>query len=383
MRVLVLNADYQAFLDDLYAQSPGLAERSYDEQVAERSRSLFGVADFYPLGFQASGVEAVGLYMNNRPMQLRWAFEHGLRIPAERRRHGSHGVMGGVRRLFTKPPALTPELAAMPDWARDVLAAQIEHFAPDVILNQAMHFIDSRSLRMLGAKRCLIAGQIAAPWWDPESDCDYDLIVSSLPNYVARFDGRGIRTRLVPLGFAPRVLNQVPAVDKDLTATFVGTLSMHHLERIKLLEFLASRINLNIWGMGIDDIPVNSPIRACFRGQAWGKDMYAIFRRSKVVINQHIGIAGAFANNMRLFEATGCGVALVTDHKDNLQELFEPDREVVAYRGPDECLRRIEDLLASPDACEEIGRAGQARTCRDHTYEHRTAELKAIFASMA
>src|SRR6202035_1037405 len=134
-----------------------------------------------------------------------------------------------------------------------------------------------------------------------ESDCDYDLIVSSLPNYVARFDGRGIRTRLVPLGFAPRVLNQAPAVDKDFTASSVGPLSIHHLERIKLWQFLSSRINLNIWGMGIDDIPVNSPIRACFRGQAWGKDMYAIFRRSKVVINQHIGIAGAFANNMRLF----------------------------------------------------------------------------------
>ncbi len=99
--------------------------------------------------------------------------------------------------------------------------------------------------------------------------------------------------------------------------------------------------------MGIEEVSENSPIRGCYRGQAWGREMFAIFRRSQIVINQHIGIAGDFANNMRLYEATGCGAALVTDRKANLQELFDVGSEVVDYGDPAECLARIEGLLKS------------------------------------
>src|SRR5580700_6845032 len=99
MRVLILNTDYEAFLDDLYAENPGLAEQSYDEQMVVRNASLFGAADFYSKGLKANGVEAADIHLNNKPMQLRWAAEHGVSIrggqPAEPR-----GVSARVRRLF-------------------------------------------------------------------------------------------------------------------------------------------------------------------------------------------------------------------------------------------------------------------------------------------
>jgi spore maturation protein CgeB len=379
MRVLILNTDYEAFLEDLYSQVPGLAERTYDEQLAERNHSLFGVADFYSRGFEAAGAAAAEIHLNNRPMQLQWAFEHGLKIPSAK-----DGFWRRALRAFAPRAISTSELLAMPAWTRHILTAQIEWFAPDVILNHVMHFVSAASLRAIAGRRCLIVGQIAAPWGDREDDRNYDLIVSSLPNYVSRFRARGIRSELNRLAFAPRVLDEVPAVaERDLAVSFVGTLSVHHTDRIRLLELLAQRVDLNVWGMGIEDIAPDSPIRACYRGQAWGRDMYAIFRRSRIVVNQHIGIAGRFANNMRLYEATGCGATLVTDQKDNLQELFHPDSEIVAYRDPDQCLERIESISGAPDRCAEIGRSGQARTRSDHTYEKRTAELSTIFASMA
>jgi spore maturation protein CgeB len=386
MRVLILNTDYEAFLEDLYSQSPGLAGRTYDEQLTERSRSLFGVADFYSKGFEAGGAAAAEIHLNNRPMQLQWAFEHGLKI-ASNGHTGSHARDGFWRRTlraFAPHAVSTPELLAMPAWTRQVLTAQIESFAPDVILNHVMHFVSAASLRAIAGRRCLIVGQIAAPWDDREDDRSYDLIVSSLPNYVSGFKARGIRSELNRLAFAPRVLDEVPAAaERDLAVSFVGTLSVHHADRISLLELLAQRVDLNVWGMGIEDIAPESPIRACYRGQAWGRDMYAIFRRSRIVVNQHIGIAGPFANNMRLYEATGCGATLVTDQKDNLQELFQPGSEVAAYDDSEECLEQIETISRDLDRCAEIGRSGQARTCCDHTYEKRTAELSSIFASIA
>lgn len=381
MRVLILNTDYEAFLDDLYAANPGLAEQSYDRQMAVRNLSLFGVADFYSEGLKANGVEAADVHLNNKAMQLRWASEHGL-IAETAGGTEPGGVSAVIRGLFGRGERLTPELAAMPGWMRNVMTAQIENFRPDVILNQAMHLIGAESLRSLVGKGCLLVGQIAAPWHAPDDDRAYDLIVTSLPNFVQQFEHRGIRSFYNRLGFAPSVLASVPEVNRDLAVTFVGTLSSHHAERIRLLEILAERTRLNIWGMGIDEVSGQSPIRRCYRGQAWGRDMFAIFRRSQIVINQHIGIAGQYANNMRLYEATGCGATLVTDRKNNLHEIFQIGSEVVDYGNPEECLARIEELLNEPDRCAAIGSRGQSRTCGDHSYVRRTAELKAKFAEM-
>jgi spore maturation protein CgeB len=175
----------------------------------------------------------------------------------------------------------------------------------------------------------------------------------------------------------------VPGGERRLAVTFVGTLSSHHSERIRLLEFLATRTKLNVWGMGIEDISRNSPIHGSYRGQAWGREMFAIFRHSQIVINQHIGIAAEFANNMRLYEATGCGAALLTDRKANLGELFDVGTEVVDYGSSEECLARIDELLNAPDRRAAIGLAGQARTSSEHTYVQRAAELTAAFARLA
>jgi hypothetical protein len=327
-------------------------------------------------------VEAADVHLNNKAMQVRWAAEHGLNMETAKKTE-PEGLSRKIRRrLFDRKQKPVSQLEAMPDWTRNVLIAQIEDFRPDVILNQAMHFVGAGSLRSLVGERCLLVGQIAAPWHEPEDDLAYDMIATSLPNFVQRFDRRGVRTFYNQLGFSPSVLASVPEAARDLAVTFVGSLSSHHSERIRLLEFLAARTRLNIWGMGIEEVSKDSPIRGCHRGQAWGKEMFSIFRRSQIVINQHIGIAGEFANNMRLYEATGCGATLLTDRKTNLNELFDVGSEVVDYSDPAECLARIEGLLSEPTQCATIGSRGQARTCSGHTYVQRTAELKAKFAEL-
>src|SRR5205823_4249874 len=95
-----------------------------------------------------------------------------------------------AQRKSSSPAFFTPELRAMPAWTSHVLAAQIEAFSPDIILNQVMGFIGAKSLRALTRRRCLIAGQIASPWADRDDDKEYDLIVSSLPNFISHFSKR-------------------------------------------------------------------------------------------------------------------------------------------------------------------------------------------------
>ena len=99
---------------------------------------------------------------------------------------------------------------------------------------------------------------------------------------------------------------------------------------------------------------------------------------SRITVNVHIDVAENFANNMRLYEATGCGALLITDQKDNLSELFAPGTEIIAYRSPGEAVEYIKYYMDHPEEVAAIAQAGQERTLRDHTYRHRMEELEGI-----
>jgi spore maturation protein CgeB len=103
--------------------------------------------------------------------------------------------------------------------------------------------------------------------------------------------------------------------------------------------------------------------------------MYRSLARSRITINRHINVAENYANNMRLYEATGVGAMLLTDKKDNLGDLFEIGKEVVAYTSVDEAIELIQYYLEHSNEANEIALAGQRRTLSEHTYEHRMKEL--------
>jgi spore maturation protein CgeB len=103
--------------------------------------------------------------------------------------------------------------------------------------------------------------------------------------------------------------------------------------------------------------------------------MYRSLARSRVTLNRHINVAENNANNMRLYEATGVGALLITDRKDNLAEMFEIGKEVVAYSSPEEAAEMIQYYIAHPEEARVIAQAGQERTLKEHTYKKRMEEL--------
>src|SRR5262249_48624424 len=101
-------------------------------------------------------------------------------------------------------------------------------------------------------------------------------------------------------------------------------------------------------------------------------------REASIALNRHIDVAEGFANNMRLYEATGVGTMLLTDEGSNLSELFEPGGEVETYVSEDELVEKIAHYLAHDDERRAIARAAQERTLRDPSYARRMAELAAL-----
>jgi spore maturation protein CgeB len=208
-------------------------------------------------------------------------------------------------------------------------------------------------------------------------------MLSQLPRIVQSFRTSGVRAEVAHLAFEPALLAALPpAPAPDVDISFVGSVSEDHRQRIALLEAVARRHDLKMWGNIPPSLPASSPLHGCFQGEVWGADMYQVLRRSRITLNSHIDIAGREAGNMRLFEATGVGAFLLTDFKDNLHTLFEPDREVAVWRSIDDCLAAIDRLLGDAAARSSIAQAGQARTMSQHTYRHRAGEMLDLIATL-
>jgi spore maturation protein CgeB len=171
------------------------------------------------------------------------------------------------------------------------------------------------------------------------------------------------------------------ALPHPYEAVFVGGFADVHSRGTALLEKVAAEIELDVWGYGAESLPAGSSLRKRFHGEAWGLDMYNVFRNSKIAVNRH-GIVSpeneTFANNMRLYEATGVGAMLLTDEKDNLGELFNVGSEVVSYSDADDLIEKIRYYLVHDEERLAIARAGQERTLHSHTYLQRMKELEQI-----
>jgi hypothetical protein len=364
MRWLIVNTDYPDFTRQSYATHPGLEHESYDRQWHSRVASLFGVADFYSTHLRELGHEAWDVIANCAPMQKQWAREHDL--ACGRDEHWRFRLRRGW------VPWLSRERNRQ--WLYDILEAQLKAYRPDVFYSMAIETLGSDFVRR-AKKYCRLAvGQHAAPL--PAHDLSaYDLMLSSLPNMVDHFRQQGLRSELVRLAFEPRVLQYLDHAPKQYDIVFVGGLAGPHEHGTQMLEQLARRHGVRVWGYGGERLPADSPLHGVCAPPVWGLDMYRVLHAARIVFNRHIDIAGEYANNMRLYEATGVGTLLLTDRKDNLAEIFEPGREVVAYGGIDECVELAAHYLQHDEQRAALARAGQARTLREHTWAHRMREL--------
>ena len=62
----------------------------------------------------------------------------------------------------------------------------------------------------------------------------------------------------------------------------------------------------------------------------------------------------------------------------NPREMFEPGKEVIAYRSPEECVELVQYYLDHEEERVAVAAAGQRRTLRDHTYHQRMQELVSL-----
>jgi spore maturation protein CgeB len=168
---------------------------------------------------------------------------------------------------------------------------------------------------------------------------------------------------------ADNLCSPTAATECEYAVSFVGTA---HGERRVWIDALRDRgIQVECFGHGWE------------RGAVPAADIPEIIRKSLINLNFANGapILDGFrmrtTNQIkaRTFEVPGSGGFLLSEWADGLDKYYVPGREIAVFHDLDELTERIRYYLAHPVERDKIAAAGYARTCSEHTYDHRLTQV--------
>lgn len=85
-------------------------------------------------------------------------------------------------------------------------------------------------------------------------------------------------------------------------------------------------------------------------------------------------VQAGYSPSVRLFEAAACAVPIISDEWNGLGTIFEPGREILLARSPEDSLRYLRDL--SEAERHAVGEQARARVLAEHTAAHRASTLE-------
>jgi len=88
---------------------------------------------------------------------------------------------------------------------------------------------------------------------------------------------------------------------------------------------------------------------------------------SSLITKQHL--------HLREFEAPMCGSLYFTNYCQELEDFYEPDKEVIIYRNEYELLDKVKFYLTHPEEANIVREAGYKRAINCHTYQVRLKKL--------
>ncbi len=393
---------YRNFLREYYRENPRVTALSYEDQFSHLMSQQYGYSDYFARRFRESGVRAYEIIYNAEPMQKAWAVENG-------------SLKEGTALLIDQLKVLKPEVVMFQD-STGFTAEFIRKIREEV-----------KSVK-------LITGLYCSPFTSEtlRSYREYDFLLCCSPRFVDLIRQEGGKPYLFYHSFEPRVAEQRQPAAKIYDLMFVGsfvTQKDFHSGRLAFLEgLLAEGLPVSIVGdirqdsalqlfpkqavyvtakflktlgfnrllgkmplfkkfLLLNEMPVKTDVSGLMlshlvSGPVFGRKMYDYISGSRIGLNVHAGVAGDYAANIRMFETTGVGSLLLTDHKKNIADLFEPGEEIVVYDSVEDCAGKIRWLLSHEKELMDIARKGQQRTLRDHTVAKRVDYLNGIITGL-
>jgi len=395
-RLLSISTMYDGYLNSFYDRHPDISHLSYEDHLKILMEETTEFAGSYLRNFRKAGIEADCVVCNDMGLQKKWCIEKGLKT-------GN---------------------------SLEILLDQIKSYLPEVLWVENLSFVTSdflNNVRQEVPSVRLIAANHGSPFNSKvlESMKGVDFVITCTPGLKSTIEEMGKKSFLVYHGFDTEQLKwldekyAVPENDFIFSGSLI-TGGDFHAQRIHLIEKLVSenipidlyvnleskfrirakqsiyylselinkiglakslgKISLLQYGKTLVNSYSDNLLRN-IKPPVFGPNMLNLFNKSKIVLNFHIGIAGDWAGNMRMFEVTGVGSCLLTDNKRNMPDLFDIGREVVVYDNENDCVEKVKWLLEHDGERKQIARSGQQRTLNFHTVEKRCESIIEIMSS--
>lgn len=204
-------------------------------------------------------------------------------------------------------------------------------------------------------------------------DAPYDGLFFKEPALVRRLNALlQLPIHYLPQGCNPQIHHPVESGEAAGKVAVVGNL---YPIRARLLERLASDgIPLAIYGVP-EHAMLSQSLRPFHAGRyVRGLEKSAVFGSAVAVLNS-LYPAEIEGMNSRIFEATGAGGAVVSEHRPDLNNFFQVGDEVLAFRSYSQLVDALRLLLADHALGRRLGAAASRRALADHSYAVRLRTL--------
>jgi glycosyltransferase involved in cell wall biosynthesis len=380
-KILFLLEDYNLFYtqesEKRLEQNPLI---SYKEILDDLIAKKYYQSDSMAVAFNDLGFETSIIVPEANPLQIQWAKENNtlqyfkwfLEKPL---RSFKARILKQYRTCYNRNQF-------------GILFEQVKTLKPDVIYFYSNVYITEKQLVALRTVCKTLILQWSSPVWKGKLKYPYgsfDLIVTAALQIEAYFKEKGHKTFYLQQAFDENILNAI-GEKKDVPIgdiVFIGNFTPWHIYRFEVVEYLLQNgIDITVFGTGKETLPSNSLVYQKIKAPLFGLDMYKEYRKYKMALHVHATVDkqdgldwGKYAGAKRPFEITGVGTLLLSSYQENLKDLFELDKEIVAYTSPEDLLIKIRYYLSHPSIMEEISKNGMQRTLKDHSFAARAREL--------
>lgn len=370
-KLLEVASFYSKYLDDFYQKNDQIKFLSYEEHYKLLVNDCFAECDFIHPELQKFNVESKLVIYNDEKLQRKWKEENTYTT------------------LF------------------EILCGQIKEYKPDIIYFSDINVLTINQydrLKELIPSTCKLIG------WH------FTIVNNSLKKLFSCFDqiytgSKYIQSLLKPYcknvqllyhGFAPGILSKVLSTPRANKLVFPGSIFIGekiHNNRIDMFGQLYKQ-NIpcdfygNIYGSFVphtfkqyakwllifnkpskNRIETEKKLLQSIKPSVFGLDYYNVINSYNICINQHAAIAGTGSGNMRMFEATGMGICLLTDYREENIDLFKCDEEIVVYNNYDELVDKAKYLINNPIKAQEIAKNGQNKTLNKYSYKQKAEKM--------
>jgi spore maturation protein CgeB len=217
----------------------------------------------------------------------------------------------------------------------------------------------------------------------------YDAFFTIAEGRVDRFRAAGVASaEWLPEGMEPSIYeyHTVSQTDREVfrcDIALVGKLESDnpaYMERWKLVRRIVDEgFDIKWWGPRLQrkigtfvlGLLLSKVSRAYGGRFVWNETYAKAVHLSKIFIARDAYPHIRLSMSSRAFTAMGLGAFYLTFPTDGIEEMFEPDKELVLFRSSDEMVDKIRYYLEHDEERERIAAAAQARVLAEHTYEHR------------